>query len=53
MEEDMRHDQADRVGLRYAYMAGFDVRKGPPGPQGATQASPLRRQLMLTKLSQC
>jgi predicted Zn-dependent protease len=23
-------DQADRVGLRYAYEGGFDVRKGPP-----------------------
>jgi Zn-dependent protease with chaperone function len=23
-------DQADRVGLRYAYEAGYDVRKGPP-----------------------
>jgi predicted Zn-dependent protease len=22
-------DQADRVGLRYAYQGGFDVRKGP------------------------
>jgi len=24
-----REDQADRVGMRYAYEAGFDVRKGP------------------------
>jgi len=24
-----REDQADRVGLRYAYQAGYDVRKGP------------------------